>query len=428
MLLFFKNKLQRTKSTASDWLELAKKIDHYKRDILSEDALAAIRSARIELEAELSKKEATILSIEGKIAQLEPRLKSVGDPFYPRSFIPENFEFLLVAAFLIIGVRTFFVQPFKIPTNSMYPTYNGITTNVYFDDEVPSPAIQFFNFFRLGSSFRHVEGLAGAELSLPLETAEELRRQGVVHPRAPIAQGLYLSERIVSGRKWFIIPTQISAFQFMVGDEIVLVKVPADFPMTDILKAIGNKMARSEPTHTRQFTQVLKTGIRANEAGNVFSFDINTGDMLFVDRFSYNFRQPQVGDPFVFATNEIDGMDKRESGKYYIKRIAATPGDLLEIEEPGLRLNGKPISGAEAFQLNAERVGEYKGYNKIENRIALYGGDRSIQLAEDSYFAMGDNSQNSWDSRYWGFVPEKSIIGKAIFIMYPFSHRWGLAK
>jgi signal peptidase I len=50
------------------------------------------------------------------------------------------------------------------------------------------------------------------------------------------------------------------------------------------------------------------------------------------------------------------------------------------------------------------------------------------EIPTGNYVALGDNSANSLDSRYWGFVPEKSVIGKAIFIYYPFTKRWGFAE
>jgi signal peptidase I len=49
-------------------------------------------------------------------------------------------------------------------------------------------------------------------------------------------------------------------------------------------------------------------------------------------------------------------------------------------------------------------------------------------IPEGTYVALGDNSANSADSRYWGYVPEKAVIGKAIFIYYPFTKRWGVAE
>jgi signal peptidase I len=106
------------------------------------------------------------------------------------------------------------------------------------------------------------------------------------------------------------------------------------------------------------------------------------------------------------------------------------PGDVLEVREPLLFRNGKPITGAEAFNLNATRTGLYRGY---VNASPLNGGNYlakgdTVPVPAKGYFAMGDNSRDSQDSRYWGFVPDKDVVGRPIFIYYPFTKRWGPAR
>ena len=78
----------------------------------------------------------------------------------------------------------------------------------------------------------------------------------------------------------------------------------------------------------------------------------------------------------------------------------------------------------DAFVLNAEKSGEYEGYVNMD----LLAEGRKLTVPENSFVALGDNSGDSNDSRSWGFVPDKSVIGKAIFIYYPFTKRWGLAE
>ena len=119
-------------------------------------------------------------------------------------------------------------------------------------------------------------------------------------------------------------------------------------------------------------------------------------------------------------------------GKYYIKRLVGGPGDELEIREPILFNNGEPVEGAEAFVNNHEQMDEYDGYVNpafdFRYPMPLSSGN-SYTVPEDSFFAMGDNSDNSQDSRYWGRVDKESVIGRAIFIYYPFTTgHWGLAK
>ncbi|MDP4645206.1 MAG: signal peptidase I, partial [Opitutales bacterium] len=130
-----------------------------------------------------------------------------------------------------------------------------------------------------------------------------------------------------------------------------------------------------------------------------------------------------AGDPFVFRTREIPGIEGGVD-KYYIKRIGGVGSETLEIVDGTLLANGEPRHEVEAFGRNADREGEYGGY--INTNLLAEG--RQLTIPDDSYVALGDNSGNSLDSRYWGFVPDTSVIGKAIFIYYPFTKRWGLAE
>ena len=110
--------------------------------------------------------------------------------------------------------------------------------------------------------------------------------------------------------------------------------------------------------------------------------------------------------------------------KYYIKRLVGIGGDTLKVEGNTLVRNGKPIDGSPAFAKNAKREGLYGGYLADG---ALSGG-KEVKVENGKYYAMGDNSHNSLDSRYWGQVPEKAIVGKSLIIFYPFTSRWGATK
>ena len=170
------------------------------------------------------------------------------------------------------------------------------------------------------------------------------------------------------------------------------------------------------------------TGRRIESGASIIAFDIRLGDALFVDRLTYHFRKPKVGDPFVFKTDEILDAVGRATGdftpKYYIKRLSGKEGELLEIKDSTLLVDGRPRDEAAAFERNAAQEGEYVGY---KNEGLLSAG-ATMEVPEDSYVALGDNSANSADSRYWGFVPQESVIGRAIFIYYPFTQRWGLSE
>jgi signal peptidase I len=145
---------------------------------------------------------------------------------------------------------------------------------------------------------------------------------------------------------------------------------------------------------------------------------------------SYHFVKPSVGSGFVFRTDNIHSyhMTDRQSGRqvksYYIKRLVGMPGDTLEIRNGVLIRNGEPITGADAFDKNARKEGLYRGYAA---QFSLADG-KSVEISAKGYYAMGDNSYDSADSRYWGEVPYKDVVGRPLFIYYPFTKRWGPAR
>jgi signal peptidase I len=137
------------------------------------------------------------------------------------------------------------------------------------------------------------------------------------------------------------------------------------------------------------------------------------GDRIFVNKFIYgakipftNIRLPQLRDPIrgdiiVFRSPETPKKD-------FVKRLIAFEGETVEIKEGNIYINGKAVDGPASvrsvYYYNVEPYGK-EGY--------------PVKVPKDAYFALGDNSANSRDSRYWGFIPKKNLIGKAIFIYWP---------
>ena len=119
-------------------------------------------------------------------------------------------------------------------------------------------------------------------------------------------------------------------------------------------------------------------------------------DRLFVNKFVYYFKTPERGDIVVFKSPHQDGKD-------YVKRCIGLPGDSIEIKQGGVYVNGKELI--------------LVGVN-IRKDYTYYGPS---QIPEKSYFMLGDNRSMSLDSRAWGFVKEKDIIGKALFTFWPIS-------
>lgn len=129
--------------------------------------------------------------------------------------------------------------------------------------------------------------------------------------------------------------------------------------------------------------------------------NFETGDYLIIDELSYLFRQPQRGEVIVFHFP----LDTRQ---YYIKRIIGLPGETLVIE------NGKIIIK------NSDKA---KGVTLDENyQLGGYTyGMTKITLKDNEYFVLGDNRPESSDSRRFGPVDKKFIVGRALVRAFPFS-------
>ena len=154
---------------------------------------------------------------------------------------------------------------------------------------------------------------------------------------------------------------------------------------------------------------------------------VDTGDQVFVDKFTYNFVKPHRGDVFVFRTDHIFGIlgDPETGAPFYIKRLVGEPGDTLRINSPLLYVNSKVAEGAGFARVMSAKDG-YRGYSPGNT----YLGDpyQTFTISPHSYFAMGDNSYNSYDSRWWGPVPEENVVGRGLFVYWPFTWHWGLIR
>jgi len=429
MFGFFASQEKKMRENAANWLELADKIWHFRRDVLPSKQVDELRARTDELRhAYKAKADAAKLKL--SIEALEPVLRQTGGAMYPRSSLAENIEFFLVAAIVILGIRTFFVQPFKIPTNSMWPTYNGMTSEVYHDaKDEPGLVAKAGRLVAFGAWPHRLDAPEDGEILIPIGGAQS---RGFVH------------SRLAKGRSWLVLPATVREYTLLVGNSPVSVKLPLDFDFDwTIYEAFfGARGAYSqqrfsaairEALEKNQFVTVnlggervrcIRTGRVVKKGERVLAFDELTGDQLFVDRMSYHFVRPKVGSGFVFRTGEIPDLAVQEGDQYYIKRLVGVPGDTLRVDRGYLFRNGQPIEGSAAFEANGRKLGRYTGYEPI----GLLSPGNEYKVGEGAYFAMGDNSSNSKDSRYWGSVPDRSVVGRPIFVYYPFTKHWGPAK
>ncbi len=427
---------EKARENAANWLELADKVYHFRRDLLTAAQLGELQAGSATLRA-LLKERAGAEKLKLGIESLEEVLKRTGGAIYPKSALVENVEFFLVAALVILGIRTYFVQPFKIPTNSMWPTYYGMKgENLPPEGEAPGLVSRTFRLLAFGAQRYTVTAPRSGEVS------------------AYFFEGGALAYEVKPGRTWLVIPTQVKEYTFLVDGTPAKITVPLDFNDFDEMVGqtypdLGNSYwaARRKIETTKDTSSVLflpnpfrpsdrrvaafpvNLGRTVKAGESILRFDLLTGDQLFVDRVSYHFMQPRIGQGFVFRTENIHSPEMQDGAgqqveSYYIKRLVGVPGDTLEVHGSVLYRNSQPITGADAFEANAQRKAPYTGYVAI---MSLAPG-KSITVPNKSFFAMGDNSSNSKDSRYWGFVPAKDAVGRPLFIYYPFTKRWGPSR
>lgn len=175
---------------------------------------------------------------------------------------------------------------------------------------------------------------------------------------------------------------------------------------------------------------------------------LEIGDLILVNKFTYGIRlpiinkkvvelnSPQRGDVMVFKYPKDMSLD-------YIKRVIGIPGDKIEYKNKRLVVNGKAVSyEALSDYLDEEHLTYSKQYRELLNgaQHRILNDDRAPSYVQNPdpfpgrencsynvegfsctvpaghYFVMGDNRDNSLDSRYWGFVPDQNIVGKAFFI------------
>lgn len=156
---------------------------------------------------------------------------------------------------------------------------------------------------------------------------------------------------------------------------------------------------------------------------------LKVGDFILVNKYAYGLRLPVINTKFLDVSEPERGdvmvfRFPEEPSVNFIKRVVGLPGDHIRYEGKQLYVNGEPVvktlveKGPEASPrqlLLGETLGD--AHHAIYNNPLDPGPQmREIEVPEGQYFMMGDNRDHSNDSRYWGFVPEENIVGRAFAV------------
>jgi signal peptidase I len=377
-----------------------KLLDH-QRDILSPPAIQSVEGSLHELDASVAAK-----ASDEEISRQMDNVARTADKSlkpYPNAAWRENVEVLLVALTVAMGIRTFFLQPFKIPTGSMQPTLYGVMSEPDYqrgvtnaDFSIPSGWARIREWFA-GVSYVHVVAKVDGEL------------ERVDPPVKILIFNIY--QKIVLGGQthWILFPPDY-------GD-----------PRLDRLERAGLN---------------YRLGTAYKKGEDIVRLKVVSGDHLFVDRVSYNFVKPTRGEIIVFETKGINSLPQDQ---FYIKRMVAMGGERVQIgDDRHLRINGQRLdSSVPHFEkvysfdpAQPPRESHYSGHVNEKVVQKYYPGYGSLapffpdatayyDIATNHFMVMGDNTMNSLDSRSWGDFPAENVIGKSFFVYWPLSERFG---
>jgi signal peptidase I len=202
-----------------------------------------------------------------------------------------------------------------------------------------------------------------------------------------------------------------------------------------------------EPVMNRAY---LEPGHVFRKGDDVIKLRVHAGDHLFVDRLTYNFRPAKRGEIVVFDTHGITNLRPDQQDTFYIKRLVGLSGETLALNQDyevaniplagtqpvgNLVVDGQALSASTPHFANVYGFADVKpGQKVLEYRPNHYFGHgmlqalapgESVQVDKNHLFVMGDNTFNSYDSRYWGDFSSDHVIGKSFFVYWPITARFG---
>ena len=398
---FFRWLFSRTVRKAGELSDSVEKILNHQRDVLPAHNIGQIEAALAKMR-DVVRSDAGADAIQAQMTVLEDTANKWLKP-YPNGDFREYAVMFLEIAVLILGSRQFLVQPMVIPTGSAQPTLWGITYKDLRDHpemEIPSLPGRLWDRWIKGVSYYHIVAEQDCEL--------------VGADPKPTTYLPFVSKQNL----------KTSA-----GDIAVW------FPPDDFARQLG----------------LLENRKRVFAKGeDIVKARVVTGDHLFVERVTYNFRRPDRGEIIVFRSENHPGMT---ANTHYIKRLVGLGGDRVRIGDDrhtyinGVALTTNDYGFDRVFSFDPKQPPQsdhYSGHvnGTIWQRTTGNPGptpnfpneQTEVTVRPGHYICFGDNTMNSSDSRWWGpnpggepDFPQERVIGRSLLVFWPFTSRVGLA-
>jgi signal peptidase I len=376
--------LSRTVRQAVDMCRQVRKLINAQRDLLTPEDIQELSKAVRALKGAIASGEKPG-GLQTRMENIETVANGVLRP-YPNASVRENVEVFLATGAVVLALRTFFFQPMAIPSGSAQPTLWGITfenlkgRNV----EIPRGLSRIFQTCWSGVHYYHLVSKNEGELRVdsPKRILPFVKRQTL----------------------W-------------VGDTPYHIWFPPD------------DCVEHADRHSGQT-------IHAGE--DIVKLKVVSGDHLFVNRLTYNFRHPHRGEIIVFESTGIPGIIQNT---HYIKRLIALGDEHVRIgDDRHVIINGRRLDASTpgfenvyGFDPREPPVPDhYSGHvngtiaaRYTESGLASRFADEKTEMVvpHGYYLAFGDNTMNSNDGRNWGPFPQEKVIGKASFVFWPIGAR-----
>lgn len=387
-----------------------------RQDVEPPENIDAVVNACTALREAWGKRNADLLDQRGK------ELIAVAEKLYPIRKFPkaaENLEILIVAVGIAMAFRTFFIQPFKIPTGSMQPTLYGVTMHA------PSK-IKAFDTFPLKFANMAVTGSIPRSMRAPFD-GKVYAVTDSNRPSDQVADAAY----IPSGQQ----PRENHFLLGVKGRGSRSKKYDCSFNSSKFVLIGNNRRQEAVFFIPPEFEIDVKLGVSI-KAGDTLAHGIERfGDHIFVDKIRYNFMKPRRGDIIVFDTDYVEGI---MANTFYIKRLVGMPGETIQLhgrlEDPQseryVMADGEKVTKPYGFERMVSDP-RYAGHVQVARAAASFPHPAlsvlspELKLADNEFLPMGDNTLSSLDGRYFGGVDVQALVGPAFMVYWPISSRWG---